>query len=44
MIFSGVRENVSPAVAAVSVVLMTFSALLLALLAWLQSRGRRWGG
>jgi len=43
MIFSGVRESVSPAVAAVSVVLMCFSALLLALLGWLQSRGRRRG-
>jgi putative spermidine/putrescine transport system permease protein len=41
MIFSGVRESVSPAVAAVSVVLMTFSAILLALLGWVQARSAR---
>jgi putative spermidine/putrescine transport system permease protein len=41
MIFSGVRESVSPAVAAVSVVLMTFSAVLLALLSWVQARAAR---
>jgi putative spermidine/putrescine transport system permease protein len=44
MIFSGVRESVSPAVAAVSVVLMLFSALLLALVGWLQARARRGRG
>lgn len=47
MIFSGVRESISPAVAAVSVLLMTFSALLLALLTWVQGiaarRNRRSG-
>lgn len=44
MLFSGVRENVSPAVAAVSVVLMSFSAILLALLGWLQGRSARLAG
>jgi len=43
MIFSGVRESISPAVAAISVVLMSFSAVLLALLAWVQSRRGRLG-
>lgn len=41
MIFSGVRESISPAIAAVAVLLTTFSAVLLALIAWLQSRAAR---
>lgn len=38
MIFSGVRDSVSPAIAAVAVLLIVFSAVLLAAIAWLQSR------
>jgi putative spermidine/putrescine transport system permease protein len=41
MIFSGVRESISPAIAAVAVLLIIFSAILLALIAWLQIRAQR---
>lgn len=41
MIFSGVRESISPAIAAVAVLLIVFSAILLALIAFLQSRSQR---
>jgi putative spermidine/putrescine transport system permease protein len=41
MIFSGVRESVSPAIASVAVLLVTFSAVLLAIIGWLQSRAAR---
>lgn len=42
MIFSGVRDSISPAIAAVAVLLIVFSAVLFAALAWLQARiGRR---
>lgn len=41
MIFSGVRESVSPAIAAVAVLLILFSAILLALIGWLQVRSQR---
>lgn len=41
MIFSGVRESISPAIAAVAVLLILFSALLLSLITWLQARARR---
>ncbi|HEV7275894.1 MAG TPA: ABC transporter permease [Devosiaceae bacterium] len=41
MIFSGVRESVSPAIASVAVLLIAFSALLLAAIGWLQSRSSR---
>lgn len=41
MIFSGVRESISPAIAAVAVLLITFSAVLLALIGWLQMRAQR---
>jgi putative spermidine/putrescine transport system permease protein len=41
MIFSGVRESISPAIASVAVLLITFSAVLLAAIAWLQARAQR---
>jgi putative spermidine/putrescine transport system permease protein len=41
MIFSGVRESISPAVAAAAVLLIVFSAILLALVGWLHVRTRR---
>jgi putative spermidine/putrescine transport system permease protein len=41
MIFSGVRESVSPAIAAVAVLLIAFSAVLLGVIALLQARARR---
>ena len=41
MIFSGVRESVSPAIASVAVLLVLFSALLLGVIAWLQGRTAR---
>ena len=41
LIFSGVRESVSPAIAAAAILLIGFSALLLALAGWIQSRTRR---
>ncbi len=41
MIFSGVRESVSPAIAAVAVLLIAFSAVLLGIIGWLQSRAVR---
>ncbi len=41
MIFSGVRESISPAIAAVAVLLIVFSALLLAVIGWLQARTQR---
>lgn len=41
MIFSGVRESVSPAIASVAVLLVLFSALLLGVIAWLQGRAAR---
>lgn len=41
MIFSGVRESVSPAIASVAVLLVCFSALLLGVIGWLQSRAAR---
>ncbi|PZO77530.1 MAG: polyamine ABC transporter permease [Mesorhizobium amorphae] len=41
MIFSGVRESVSPAIASVAVLLILFSALLLGAIGWLQSRSER---
>jgi putative spermidine/putrescine transport system permease protein len=41
MIFSGVRESISPAIAAVAVLLIAFSAILLGLIALLQSRSLR---
>jgi putative spermidine/putrescine transport system permease protein len=44
MIFSGVRESVSPAIASVALLLMTFSAILLAAIGYLQARARRFAG
>jgi putative spermidine/putrescine transport system permease protein len=41
MIFSGVRESISPAIAAVAVLLIAFSAMLLGVIALLQARARR---
>ncbi|MGF1630657.1 MAG: ABC transporter permease [Kiloniellaceae bacterium] len=41
MIFSGVRESISPAIASVAVLLISFSAILLAAIGWLQSRSQR---
>lgn len=41
MIFSGVRESISPAIAAVAVLLIAFSAILLGLIAILQSRAQK---
>jgi putative spermidine/putrescine transport system permease protein len=41
MIFSGVRESISPAIAAAAVLLVLFSAALLTLVAWLQRRNGR---
>jgi putative spermidine/putrescine transport system permease protein len=41
MIFSGVRESVSPAIAAVAVLLVVFSAILLGMIAALQARSAR---
>jgi putative spermidine/putrescine transport system permease protein len=41
MIFSGVRESVSPAIASVAVLLVVFSAILLGAIGWLQSRSER---
>ncbi|RWN49231.1 MAG: ABC transporter permease [Mesorhizobium sp.] len=40
MIFSGVRESISPAIAAVAVLLIAFSATLLGVIAILQSRSQ----
>lgn len=40
MIFSGVRESISPAIAAAAVLLVLLSALLLMLVAWLQRQHR----
>lgn len=40
MIFSGIRESVNPGIAAVAVLLIVFSALLLAVIAFLQSRSQ----
>ena len=40
LIFSGVRESVSPAIAAAAILLILFSALLLAVIGWIQSRTR----
>lgn len=42
MIFSGVRESVSPAIASAALLLIIFSAVLLALMAFVQARGRRY--
>ena len=41
MIFSGVRESVSPAIASVALLLMLFSAILLAMIGLIQTRARR---
>ena len=41
MIFSGVRESISPAIASVALLLMLFSALLLALIGFIQVRSQR---
>jgi putative spermidine/putrescine transport system permease protein len=41
MIFSGVRENLSPAIASVAVLLVIFSAVLLSIIGWLQARATR---
>lgn len=41
MIFSGVRESISPAIASVAVLLMLFSASLLAVLGLIQTRAQR---
>lgn len=41
MIFSGVRESISPAIASVALLLMVFSALLLVLIGFIQARARR---
>lgn len=41
MIFSGVRESISPAIASVAVLLIVFSALLLGMIGWLQARAQR---
>lgn len=41
MIFSGVRESISPAIASVAVLLVVFSAVLLGVIGWLQSRAGR---
>jgi len=41
MLFSGVRESLSPAIAAVAVLLVAFSAVLLALIGLLQARSAR---
>lgn len=41
MIFSGVRESISPAIASVAVLLITFSAVLLAAIGWLHARAQR---
>lgn len=41
MIFSGVRESISPAIASVAVLLIGFSAFLLGLIGWLQARAQR---
>ena len=41
MIFSGVRESVSPAIASVAILLVAFSAVLLGIIGWLQSRAAR---
>lgn len=41
MIFSGVRESISPAIAAVAIVLTFLSAILLALVGFLQQRNER---
>lgn len=41
MIFSGVRESLSPAIASVAVLLVGFSAVLLGIIAWLQARAAR---
>jgi putative spermidine/putrescine transport system permease protein len=41
MIFSGVRESVSPAIASVAVLLVAFSAILLGIIGWLQARSTR---
>lgn len=41
MIFSGVRESVSPAIASVAVLLILFSAVLLGVIGYLQARAAR---
>ncbi|WP_119300692.1 ABC transporter permease [Dongia deserti] len=41
LIFSGVRESVSPAIAAAAILLIAFSACLLGLVGWIQSRSKR---
>ncbi len=41
MIFSGVRESISPAIASVAVLLVLFSAILLVAIGWLQSRASK---
>lgn len=41
VIFSGVRESISPAIAAAAVLLVLFSAVLLVLLTWMQRRHTR---
>lgn len=41
MIFSGVRESVSPAIASAAVLLIVFSAVLLGAIGWLQARALR---
>lgn len=38
MIFSGVRESISPAIASAAVLLVLFSAVLLVAIGWLQSK------
>jgi putative spermidine/putrescine transport system permease protein len=44
MIFSGVRESVSPAIASVAVLLIVFSAILLGVIGFLQARAQRLRG
>ncbi|SKC99364.1 ABC-type spermidine/putrescine transport system, permease component II [Burkholderia sp. CF099] len=39
--FAGIRENISPAIAAVATILITFSILILLSLEWLRSRAQR---
>lgn len=41
MIFSGVRESISPVIASVAVLLIIFSAVLLGIIGWLQARSLR---
>ena len=42
--FSGIRENISPTITAVAVILTVFSVLLLATLEWLRRRSERLRG